>query len=99
MCPWNLGRRDGTQFSGRANECRGLGLTIARSLNWHDGRGLAGEDMLLGHRDAEKRAFDREKDAVKTGRYSRSRFVVHLPRCGCHCLILGGAAISRAEKR
>jgi uncharacterized heparinase superfamily protein len=90
---------DGTRFQGGHNGyVAGFGLTHARSLELtHDGRGLAGEDMLLAMEDIEKRRFDREMDAVKLrGIPYEIRFHLH-PDVDA-TLDLGGAAISMALK-
>ena len=90
---------DGTQFQGAHNGyVAGFGLTHARSLELtHDGRGLAGEDMLLAIEPAEKRVFDREMDAVKlAGIPFEIRFHLH-PDVDA-TVDLGGAAISMAQK-
>lgn len=90
---------DGTKFQGGHNGfVRGFGLTHARSLELtQDGRGLAGEDMLLALEDHEKRQFDRELDAVKLrGIPFEIRFHLH-PDVDA-TLDLGGAAISMALK-
>ena len=74
------------------------GLTHARTLELTlDGRGLAGEDMLLAMEDVEKRRFDRALDAGKLkGVQFDIRFHLH-PDVDA-TLDLGGAAISMALK-
>ncbi|WP_028955316.1 heparinase II/III family protein [Sulfitobacter sp. 20_GPM-1509m] len=74
------------------------GLTHARTLELtFDGRGMAGEDMLLALDDADKRRFDRALDAGKLqGVPFAIRFHLH-PEVDA-TLDLGGAAISMALK-
>ena len=74
------------------------GLTHARTLEiTHDGRALAGEDMLLAMEDVEKRRFDRalDKTQLKGLRYE-IRFHLH-PEVDA-MVDLGGAAVSMALK-
>ncbi len=74
------------------------GLTHARTLELTtDGRGLAGEDMLLALEDIEKRRFDTALDA---GKLKGLRFDIrfHLHPDVDATLDLGGAAISMALK-
>lgn len=74
------------------------GLTHARTLELTlDGRGLAGEDMLLAMEDADKRRFDGALDRVKLkGIRFDIRFHLH-PDVDA-TLDLGGAAVSMALK-
>jgi uncharacterized heparinase superfamily protein len=74
------------------------GLTHARTLELtFDGRGMAGEDMLLALDDTDKRRFDRALDASKLqGVPFAIRFHLH-PEVDA-TLDLGGAAISMALK-
>jgi uncharacterized heparinase superfamily protein len=63
----------------------------------HDGRAVAGEDMLLAMEDAEKRRFDRALDRTKLkGLLFEIRFHLH-PEADA-TLDLGGAAVSMALK-
>ena len=74
------------------------GLTIARTLELtFDGRGLAGEDMLLAMDDPGKRRFDR---ALDTSRLSGIGFDIrfHLHPDVDAAVDLGGAAVSMALK-
>ena len=90
---------DGTKFQGGHNGyVAGFGLTHARTIELtHDGRAVAGEDMLLALEESEKRQFDREMDAVKLrGIPFEIRFHLH-PDVDA-TLDLGGAAISMAQK-
>ncbi|SFS90591.1 Uncharacterized conserved protein, heparinase superfamily [Sulfitobacter marinus] len=90
---------DGTKFQGGHNGyVPAFGLTHARTIELtHDGRAVAGEDMLLAMDDPEKRRFDREMDAVKLkGIPFEIRFHLH-PDVDA-TLDLGGAAISMAQK-
>ena len=74
------------------------GLTHARTLELtFDGRGLAGEDMLLALEDADKRRFDKALDGTRLrGIGFEIRFHLH-PEVDA-TLDLGGAAISMALK-
>ncbi|MCX7565616.1 heparinase II/III family protein [Sulfitobacter sp. F26169L] len=74
------------------------GLTHARTIELtHDGRAVAGEDMLLALEDAEKRRFDRALDKTKLkGLRFEIRFHLH-PEVDA-TLDLGGAAVSMALK-
>ncbi|APE44807.1 heparinase [Sulfitobacter alexandrii] len=90
---------DGIRFQGGHNGyVRSHGLTHARTLELTlDGRGLAGEDMLLALEDAEKRRFDKALDAAKLkGLRFDIRFHLH-PDVDA-TLDLGGAAVSMALK-
>jgi uncharacterized heparinase superfamily protein len=74
------------------------GLTHARTIELtHDGRAVAGEDMLLAMEDAERRRFDRALDRTKLkGIAFEIRFHLH-PEVDA-TLDLGGAAVSMALK-
>lgn len=74
------------------------GLTHARTLELtHDGRAVAGEDMLIAIEDADKRRFDRALDRTKLkGIGFEIRFHLH-PEVDA-TLDLGGAAVSMALK-
>ena len=90
---------DGTRFQGGHNGyVAGVGLTHARLIELsHDGRGVAGEDMLLAMDDADRRRFDREMDSAKLkGIPFEIRFHLH-PDVDA-TVDLGGAAISMALK-
>jgi len=74
------------------------GLTHARTLELtQDGRGLAGEDMLLAMEDADKRRFDKAMDA---GQLKGIAFDVrfHLHPDVDATIDLGGSAVSMALK-
>ncbi|MBD3664785.1 heparinase II/III family protein [Sulfitobacter aestuariivivens] len=90
---------DGMRFQGGHNGyVPSHGLTHARTLELtHDGRGLAGEDMLLAMEDADKRRFDSALDA---GQLKGIRFEIrfHLHPDVDATLDLGGAAVSMALK-
>ena len=90
---------DGLRFQGGHNGYVPThGLTHARTLELtHDGRGLAGEDMLLAMEDADKRRFDKALDA---GQLKGIRFEIrfHLHPDVDATVDLGGAAISMALK-
>ena len=90
---------DGLRFQGGHDGfCDIHGLTHARTLELtFDGRGLAGEDMLLAMEDAQKRQFDRSMDDV---RLCGVPFYVpfHLHPEVDATLDLGGAAVSMALK-
>ncbi|WP_299414341.1 heparinase II/III family protein [uncultured Sulfitobacter sp.] len=74
------------------------GLTHARTLELtHDGRAVAGEDMLLAMDEVQKRRFDRALDRTKLkGIGFEIRFHLH-PEVDA-TLDLGGAAVSMALK-
>ncbi|MEE2944057.1 MAG: heparinase II/III family protein [Pseudomonadota bacterium] len=74
------------------------GLTHARTLELtFDGRGLAGEDLLLALDDSSKRQFDRVMDAKNLqGIPDQARFHLH-PEVDA-AVDLGGAAVSIALK-
>ena len=90
---------DGMSFQGGHNGyIHSHGLTHARTLELTlDGRGLAGEDMLLAMEDVDKRQFDRAMDVnqLKGVRFD-IRFHLH-PDIDA-TVDLGGAAISMALK-
>lgn len=90
---------DGLRFQGgHDGYVRSHGLTHARTLELTlDGRGLAGEDMLLAMEDSEKRRFDAALDAGSLkGLQFDIRFHLH-PDVDA-TIDLGGAAISMALK-
>ncbi|WP_300032604.1 heparinase II/III family protein [uncultured Roseobacter sp.] len=90
---------DGLQFqSGHNGFVPTHGLTHARTLEMtFDGRGLAGEDMLLALEDSEKRRFDRTMDAAGlSGIAFDIRFHLH-PDVDV-TVDMGGAAVSMALK-
>ncbi|MEM8730283.1 MAG: heparinase II/III family protein [Pseudomonadota bacterium] len=74
------------------------GLTHARTLDLTiDGRGLAGEDMLIAVTDAEKRQFDKVMDASRlSGIAYELRFHLH-PEVDAE-VDMGGSAVSMALK-
>ncbi|MGR3371951.1 MAG: heparinase II/III family protein [Pseudooceanicola nanhaiensis] len=88
---------DGIRFEGgHDGYVRSHGLTFARQLEMtFDGRGMAGEDMLLALEDMDKRRFDKAMDSVKLkGVPFHIRFHLH-PDADAE-VDLGGAAISIA---
>ncbi|WP_146346334.1 heparinase II/III family protein [Phaeobacter marinintestinus] len=90
---------DGLRFQGgHDGYAQTFGLTHARSLELtFDGRGLAGEDMLLAIDEPSKKRFDKAMDAsVLTGIGFDIRF--HLHPDVDSALDLGGAAVSMALK-
>ncbi|WP_420012387.1 heparinase II/III family protein [Tateyamaria sp.] len=90
---------DGLRFQGGHNGyVKTHGLTHARQLELtFDGRGMAGEDMLLALEDAEKRLFDRVMDGKKlAGVPFDIRFHLH-PEVDA-ALDMGGSAVSIALK-
>jgi len=90
---------DGLRFEGgHDGYVSSYGLTYARILEMtFDGRGLAGEDMLLAIEGAHKRLFDKRLDATKlNGVPYALRFHLH-PDVDA-TVDLGGAAISMALK-
>ncbi len=90
---------DGLRFQGGHNGyVRTHGLTHARQLELtFDGRGMAGEDMLLALEDHEKRVFDKVMDFKKlAGIPFDIRFHLH-PEVDAE-LDLGGSAVSMALK-
>ncbi len=90
---------DGVRFQGGHNGyVRSHGLTHARTLELtQDGRGLAGEDMLLAMEDIEKKRFDAALDA---GSLKGLKFDIrfHLHPDVDATVDLGGAAVSMALK-
>ncbi len=90
---------DGLRFQGgHDGYLKTHGLTHARQLELtFDGRGMAGEDMLLAMEDPAKRVFDRVMDMKKlSGVPYDIRFHLH-PEVDA-ALDLGGAAVSMALK-
>ena len=90
---------DGVRFQGgHDGYVRQFGLTHARTLELSfDGRGMAGEDMVLAMDANAKRRFDRAMDAVSlAGIGVDIRF--HLHSDVDATLDLGGAAVSMALK-
>jgi len=90
---------DGLRFQGGHNGyVRTHGVTHARQLELtFDGRGMAGEDMLLALEDNEKRMFDKVMDAKKlAGVPFDIRFHLH-PEVDAE-IDMGGAAVSIALK-
>ncbi|MCV3270256.1 heparinase II/III family protein [Roseobacter sinensis] len=90
---------DGLRFQGGHDGFSGThGLIHARTLEMtFDGRGMAGEDMLLALTDAEKKRFDLALDATGLqGIAFDIRFHLH-PEVDA-TLDLGGAAVSMALK-
>ncbi|MFT5785449.1 MAG: putative heparinase superfamily protein [Ascidiaceihabitans sp.] len=88
---------DGLRFQGGHDGFEEIhGLTHARTLELtFDGRGLAGEDMLLAMEDPAKRRFDRSMDEIRlAGVPFDVRFHLH-PEVDA-TLDLGGAAASMA---
>lgn len=90
---------DGLRFQGGHNGyVQTHGLTHARQLELtFDGRGMAGEDMLLALEEHEKRIFDQVMDAKQLGGIPFDiRFHLH-PEVDA-ALDMGGSAISMALK-
>ncbi|MBU3260599.1 heparinase II/III family protein [Roseovarius sp. PS-C2] len=90
---------DGLRFEGAHDGyLKTHGLTHTRSIDLtFDGRGIAGEDMLLTLADADKRRFDKAMDAVGLqGIPYAIRFHLH-PDVDAS-LDMGGAAVSMALK-
>src|SRR6056297_1078821 len=90
---------DGIRFEGgHDGYAASHGLTHARSLDLtFDGRGVAGEDMLLTLNETDRRRFDRAMDAVTLqGVTFEIRFHLH-PDVDAS-LDMGGAAVSMALK-
>lgn len=90
---------DGLRFQGgHDGYANRFGLTHARSLDLtFDGRGMAGEDMLLAMDDIAKRQFDKALEATKlVGIGYDIRLHIH-PDVDIE-LDLGGAAVSMAQK-
>lgn len=90
---------DGYRFQGGHNGYERLfGLTHARTLELAvDGRGLAGEDMLLAIDTRNKRRFDKAMDAQSLGGVGFD-IRLHLHPDVDAALDLGGAAVSMALK-
>jgi uncharacterized heparinase superfamily protein len=90
---------DGMRFQGgHDGYSRKFGLTHARTLELaFDGRGMAGEDMLLAMEDADKRRFDAAMDANALGGISFD-IRLHLHPDVDSAIDLGGAAVSMAQK-
>ncbi|UWQ91209.1 heparinase II/III family protein [Rhodobacteraceae bacterium M382] len=90
---------DGFRFQGgHDGYARQFGLTHARTLELSfDGRGVAGEDMLLAMDDASKRQFDQTMDAMKLQGIGFD-IRLHLHPDVDAALDLGGAAVSMALK-
>ncbi|AXT35501.1 heparinase [Phaeobacter sp. LSS9] len=90
---------DGYRFQGGHNGYeRHFGLTHARTLELAvDGRGLAGEDMLLALDTRNKRRFDKAMDAHSLGGIG-FEIRLHLHPDVDAALDLGGAAVSMALK-
>ncbi|MFT7597067.1 MAG: putative heparinase superfamily protein [Paracoccaceae bacterium] len=90
---------DGIRFQGgHDGYVRGFGLTHARTLELvYDGRGMAGEDMLLAMDDAAKRQFDKAMDQRSLGGIGFA-IRLHLHPDVDAALDLGGAAVSMAQK-
>ena len=88
---------DGFRFQGgHDGYVRHFGLTHARMLELSfDGRGLAGEDMLLAMDDRSKRTFDQAMDAAKLAGIGFD-IRLHLHPEVDAALDLGGAAVSMA---
>ncbi|MCB1343171.1 MAG: heparinase II/III-family protein, partial [Pseudooceanicola sp.] len=90
---------DGLRFrGGHDGYVKNFGLTHARTLELaFDGRGMAGEDMLLALEPADQRRFDKALDvSVSAGIGFDIRFHLH-PDVDA-TLDLGGAAVSMALK-
>ncbi|MFT4959081.1 MAG: putative heparinase superfamily protein [Paracoccaceae bacterium] len=90
---------DGLQFQGgHDGYVNRFGLTHARLLDLtFDGRGMAGEDMLLAMDDVDKRQFDKALEVTKLAGVGYDiRLHIH-PDVDVE-LDLGGAAVSMAQK-
>ncbi|WP_306132535.1 heparinase II/III family protein [Roseivivax marinus] len=88
---------DGTRFEGGHDGYVAThGLTHARTLELtHDGRALAGEDLLVAISDRDKRLFDHRMDAVRlSGLPFQIRFHLH-PDVDAE-LDMNGTAVSMA---
>jgi len=88
---------DGTRFEGGHDAyINRFGLMHARTLELtFDGRGIAGEDMLLAQDEDEKRRFDKALDATQLeGIKFEARFHLH-PDVDA-ALDMGGSAVSLA---
>ena len=90
---------DGVRFrGGHDGYVRNFGLTHARTLELaFDGRGMAGEDMLLAVEDSDKRRFDKAMDSVSLAGIAFD-IRLHLHPDVDATLDLGGAAVSMALK-
>lgn len=90
---------DGIRFQGgHDGYVRDFGLTHARTLELvFDGRGMAGEDMLLAMDDAAKRQFDAAMDERSLAGIGFA-IRLHLHPDVDAALDLGGAAVSMAQK-
>ena len=90
---------DGIRFQGgHDGYVRNFGLTHARTLELaFDGRGMAGEDMLLAMDAPAKRRFDKAMDAVALAGVGFD-IRLHLHPDVDATLDLGGAAVSMALK-
>ena len=90
---------DGVRFQGgHDGYVRTFGLTHARTLELaFDGRGMAGEDMLLAMDAAAKRRFDKAMDSVQLAGIGFD-IRLHLHSDVDATLDLGGAAVSMALK-
>lgn len=90
---------DGLKFQGgHDGYVRAFGLTHARTLELtFDGRGLAGEDMLLAMEDVDKRRFDKAMDEVMLAGIGFD-IRLHLHPDVDAAVDLGGAAVSMALK-
>lgn len=90
---------DGIRFQGgHDGYLRDFGLTHARTLELtFDGRGMAGEDMLLAMSDSAKRRFDKAMDATSLQGIAFD-IRLHLHPDVDATLDLGGAAVSMAQK-
>lgn len=102
--PWHVpvemsDMSDGIRFQGGHDGYgRKFGLTHARTLELaFDGRGMAGEDMLLAMDDPAKRRFDQALDASQLAGISFD-IRLHLHPEVNATLDLGGAAVSMALK-
>ncbi len=90
---------DGMRFEGgHDGYVKSHGLTHARRLEMtFDGRGMAGEDMLLSLEEADKRRFDKAMDDSRLkGVPFQIRFHLH-PEVDAE-IDLGGAAVSMAQR-
>ncbi len=90
---------DGIRFQGgHDGYVRKFGLTHARTLEMaFDGRGMAGEDVLLAMEDAAKRRFDKMMDGTGLAGIGFD-IRLHLHPDVDAALDLGGAAVSMAQK-
>ena len=90
---------DGVRFrGGHDGYVKNFGLTHARTLELaFDGRGMAGEDMLLAVEEADRKRFDRAMDSVALAGIGFD-IRLHLHPDVDATVDLGGAAISMALK-